>query len=982
MLPQIVLAKLTRGGKALRRRVDSAVRARIADYMLDLNSSPSTSQAGQHSEHLRSPSTISDPTSAVSHDSTEANNTEVSQLPAGEFSDCSTDIDSDLDQHTHTYVDSPHREEDEHVIGRAKAQIRCGLVRRAAQTLSSTAAMADFLDPRVRSNLNSMHPPLPATSVMPLLPAEAPNVVLEDAAVRSELKHLIRQSNNGAAGGPSGWAGNLLSSLSENDICRMGIGRLFNDILNNRIPDTIRPHLLACKLVGFDKKGVSGGVRPIAIGELFYRVTATYAVRKVIPAAVTLLSPHQYGVGVPGGCELIIHSLQHTLTDRSTDRRFAALRVDIRNAFNTCDRALLLRKLYDTPQLASLWRIAHFAYSTPSHLHLQGCEGEHIMSTNGVRQGDPLSSLLFCLYIRDMLTTVSQSATVDLYGLIDDLHVAGEPDEVMKAWSTLQRCLTELRLTCNTTKSHFIWFHQDERPLPDTVVKRLLDDQIGIRHNWVEVLGAVVGRDEECITAGLTEVLSSSAVASTSPFFRRLLNDKLSSQSAMMLLQNSGTAKMNYLLRCMAPTCIRDIAGEFDNAVISTALNRLNIETDDNHFGPVQLSLLRTSLRKGGWALTSAKLSSPAAFVSSLAAIHGNSSQSVFHSFTTEDTTLPAHSLLYGWLESSIHQININTSANKPSHADPPDPGPPSNNKLLPHSASSFFPFFHSGSGRSSTLFRRLSKQANSHLIDASLNAVDSKDRARYTALLRCISAPHASAWKETVPTSDHLTLSDVHYQLAARLSLGMPPHVNHLPANCTSCGAIGRMTVDPWHHLSCVRHKRTELNARHNAVVNVLARHVAWAGGVAIKEPTNLSTRDRRRPDLQIIFPGHHILTDVVVSHPLCPTHIRKAQGQHLAVARSAETYKQNKYTEAADGQRARLLSFSVETTGGVAPKARQLIEQISLACRQEHAVFSHRQLCREMEGGIAIAIQKGSAIAMMSAYSRAVMGTGVAAA
>jgi hypothetical protein len=37
---------------------------------------------------------------------------------------------------------------------------------------------------------------------------------------------------------------------------------------------------------------------------------------------------------------------------------------------------------------------------------------------------------------------------------------------------------------------------------------------------------------------------------------------------------------------------------------------------------------------------------------------------------------------------------------------------------------------------------------------------------------------------------------------------------------------------------------------------------------------------------------------------------------------------------------------------------------------------------MCREMSGGIAIAIQRGSAIAMLAAYSKAVMGAGLAAA
>jgi hypothetical protein len=48
---------------------------------------------------------------------------------------------------------------------------------------------------------------------------------------------------------------------------------------------------------------------------------------------------------------------------------------DISNAFNSCDRALMLSKLYATPQLSSLFCIAHFAYSSPSTLLLQRCGG-------------------------------------------------------------------------------------------------------------------------------------------------------------------------------------------------------------------------------------------------------------------------------------------------------------------------------------------------------------------------------------------------------------------------------------------------------------------------------------------------------------------------------------------------------------------------------------------------------------------------------
>ena len=37
------------------------------------------------------------------------------------------------------------------------------------------------------------------------------------------MRRLLRSSNNGSAGGPSGWAGNMLSSLVESALCRAGI---------------------------------------------------------------------------------------------------------------------------------------------------------------------------------------------------------------------------------------------------------------------------------------------------------------------------------------------------------------------------------------------------------------------------------------------------------------------------------------------------------------------------------------------------------------------------------------------------------------------------------------------------------------------------------------------------------------------------------------------------------------------------------------
>ena len=190
------------------------------------------------------------------------------------------------------------------------------------------------------------------------------------------------------------------------------------------------------------------------------------------------------------GAERILHSLQHALTDKET--KTALLKLDISNAFNSCDRARVLRRLYATPELSSLYRLADFGYSASSELLLQGCEGQSILSSNGVRQGDPLSAVLFCLYLRDVLARVSQAAKVRVYAFFDDVNVEGAPAEVMKALAALKEMLADISLKVNTSKSHFAYFHGDEEPLPRSILQTLADNDIQRHERHFETVGAVI----------------------------------------------------------------------------------------------------------------------------------------------------------------------------------------------------------------------------------------------------------------------------------------------------------------------------------------------------------------------------------------------------------------------------------------------------------------------------------------------------------
>ena len=81
----------------------------------------------------------------------------------------------------------------------------------------------------------------------------------------------------------------------------MTITAFTNVLLDGRCHADIVPILFGGSLITLKKK--SGGVKPIAIGYTWRRLTATYANSYVISELADLFSPIQLGVVMPGGCE-------------------------------------------------------------------------------------------------------------------------------------------------------------------------------------------------------------------------------------------------------------------------------------------------------------------------------------------------------------------------------------------------------------------------------------------------------------------------------------------------------------------------------------------------------------------------------------------------------------------------------------------------------------------------------------------------------
>ncbi|KAL0217751.1 hypothetical protein RCL1_008600 [Eukaryota sp. TZLM3-RCL] len=254
----------------------------------------------------------------------------------------------------------------------------------------------------------------------------------------------------------------------------------------------------------------------------------------------------------------------------------------------------------DTSPLTPLLPYFNNVYSLKSQLIFHSFS---VLSASGVKQGDPLGPLLFCLALHSVLEKFKIAfPQLDIVGYMDDLTIIGPPEQLTEAFPFFAHLASEIGLSLNAKKCVLL-HQQDTVPLKFNDV---LIPSVDFRTDALRLLGAYIGFSEK-VRSLLTSLLDG---------FEKELNMVTSfsipKQLKFSFLRCCYSSKFNHIFRSSPPSISLQFAQRFNSLRTKFIANLINVE---EHYIPSHAFF---SFNLGGIGLTKSSIATKSAFLGGL----------------------------------------------------------------------------------------------------------------------------------------------------------------------------------------------------------------------------------------------------------------------------------------------------------------------------------------------------------------------------
>jgi len=773
---------------------------------------------------------------------------------------------------------SRHSEQDR--LAQALALVGEGELSHAARSLESLE-----LAPGTQDTLNELTDPRlrPREPVEPI-PAEVAGFTPAQplALDKQVFADVLRTSRKGLSASLSGSRYELWKLCLEDEVSFNTLYEVACRICMAQLPPTIVEVMRVSALTALLKP--NRRVRGIASADSLRRLVTKAVAKQKQGDLREAVFPFNFGLSDRSGTDAAVHYIQY-LTDRFPDQ--VVMSVDGIGAFDHISRARIFEQLMARPSLRDLVPFVRMWYSTQSRFVwvYEAGTTHHILQGDGGEQGDALMPALFSIALHPALLRMQarMPANVSIIAYLDDIYIICDPEDAEDCLRIAGECLRDIcHIDINAGKLAAWSKRVAECPAGlegnDANGEPIWKGDLSAERQGVKVLGAPVG-SPEYVQRFCDNVVEEKAK------LLDLLPKLPSLQSAWLLLYFCAVPRINHLLRTVPPQHVRVAARAHDANVLNCFQkifhipNRQQWETNLQglSFG-TWVKQARLPLRLGGCGLRDSTRTSRAAYwaswadcmpdlgrrfpelraslVTELAALQ--SLDTVQHHAGTD--CLVAAELAGKWCQEqgwSSRPLWVDIAVGL---------RPPDNNVVRESSNANLGEWQHGWQFHASASAELAAWQLL--LEDLAPPGARRNAATPGKARLHSCMGPFASVWLTACPTTESLTITNMHLQCAMRRRLGL---------------AVAFEGADVHGHECLTDNRWARLNIRHTFVVAAW-RQVLVEAGASIPDRnvermisrTNIPTdpADGRRLDL--IAPGLNVsrglplFCDVTVVSPI----------------------------------------------------------------------------------------------------------------